>query len=147
MPRLSTRRSAAAAFDMHYGPNMTPMVDVTLVILIFFMASAAFLGPEWFVNAALPVRAAQRTPEPDSTTRLRVTLSPGPGGRGTLADAGDQHALSPAALDAFLTGEARRLGPANLIVIVEPAPTVPYEDVVRVHEACARLGIKVGLAP
>jgi len=37
-----------------FGPNMTPMVDVVLVILIFFMASTAFIGPEWFLRAALP---------------------------------------------------------------------------------------------
>jgi len=37
-----------------FGPNMTPMVDVTLVILIFFMASATIAGPEWFLRADLP---------------------------------------------------------------------------------------------
>ncbi|MEM9372464.1 MAG: biopolymer transporter ExbD [Planctomycetota bacterium] len=36
------------------APNMTPMVDVTLVILIFFMASATIAGPEWFLRAQLP---------------------------------------------------------------------------------------------
>lgn len=37
-----------------FGPNMTPMVDVTLVILIFFMASATIAGHEWFLKADLP---------------------------------------------------------------------------------------------
>ncbi len=37
-----------------FGPNMTPMVDVTLVILIFFMASASIAGHEWFLRAQLP---------------------------------------------------------------------------------------------
>jgi len=43
---------------------MTPMVDVVMVILIFFMASAAFLGAEWFLKAAIPSkRGAARTPQ------------------------------------------------------------------------------------
>ncbi|MFZ4431104.1 MAG: biopolymer transporter ExbD [Phycisphaerales bacterium] len=51
-------RSARATHESHYGPNMTPMVDVVMVILIFFMASAAILGPEWFIKSNLPVMAA-----------------------------------------------------------------------------------------
>src|SRR5215813_7077601 len=63
------RRNAQALYDQHYGPNMTPMVDVVMVILIFFMASTAFLGPEWFLKTHLPRAGAHA--------------------RGTLADAGE----------------------------------------------------------
>ena len=52
---MTGRRGRGAA---HFGPNMTPMVDVVMVILIFFMASAAFVGEEWFLFAAIPVQAA-----------------------------------------------------------------------------------------
>ena len=51
------RRAALDVWSMNFGPSMTPMVDVVLVILIFFMASASFVGPEWFLRAALPVLA------------------------------------------------------------------------------------------
>ena len=37
-----------------FGPNMTPMVDVVLVILIFFMAATTIVGQEWFLSADLP---------------------------------------------------------------------------------------------
>ena len=37
-----------------FGPNMTPMVDVVLVILIFFMAATTIVGQEWFLKADLP---------------------------------------------------------------------------------------------
>lgn len=33
---------------------MTPMVDVVMVILVFFMVSAAFLGPEWLLGSLVP---------------------------------------------------------------------------------------------
>jgi len=35
------------------GLMMTPMVDVVLVILIFFMASTTIAGYEWFLQAAV----------------------------------------------------------------------------------------------
>lgn len=132
-------------FDQHFGPNMTPMVDVTLVILIFFMASTAFLGPEWFVRAALPVRGP-RSASQDQPTTLRVTLGTDDNGR-TLAAVADRSGLDPGALESFLAAEALRAGVDKVVVIVEPSPQTPYEDVVRVHELCARLKIKVGLAP
>ncbi|MEZ6319152.1 MAG: biopolymer transporter ExbD [Phycisphaerales bacterium] len=47
-------RGALAVHELHFGPNMTPMVDVVMVILIFFMASTALLGPEWFIRAHVP---------------------------------------------------------------------------------------------
>src|SRR6056297_968705 len=37
-----------------FGPNMTPMVDVVLVILIFFMAATTIAGQEWFLRTDLP---------------------------------------------------------------------------------------------
>lgn len=58
------RRHAGARAALHAGPNMTPMVDVVMVILVFFMASAAFVGPEWFLTA----QAVSRTPPPTPTT-------------------------------------------------------------------------------
>ena len=39
-----------------FGPNMTPMVDVVLVILIFFMAATTIVGQEWFLQTDLPER-------------------------------------------------------------------------------------------
>ncbi|MBK9187923.1 MAG: biopolymer transporter ExbD [Phycisphaerales bacterium] len=145
MRRLSTRRNAAAQFDLHYGPNMTPMVDVTLVILIFFMASAAFLGPEWFVKAALPVRGSVPATQ-QQLTHLRVVLTRAADGS-MLAGVGDRTGLTTATLEAFIASQALAHGRENVVVVVEPAPDVSYDAVVRVHEICARAGVRAGLAP
>jgi len=56
-------RGAASRGTLHFGPNMTPMVDIVMVILVFFMASAAFVGPEWFLAA----QAVDRQPAPAVT--------------------------------------------------------------------------------
>lgn len=142
---LSGRKSALAMHAGQIGPNMTPMVDVVMVILIFFMASAAFLGPEWLLKTALPSRSAEPSAPaaapPPLVLRLDIRSGPEPfivinGGPATrTAD------LSPA-LQAAMTD--RR--PADVIVLVVPEPDAPYEAVVRVHELCAELGIeKIGL--
>src|SRR4051794_22657744 len=38
----------------HIGPNMTPMVDVVLCILIFFMLGTTFAGSELFLTSTMP---------------------------------------------------------------------------------------------
>ncbi len=66
------------------GPNLAPMVDVVLVILIFFMASIVFVGPEWFLPAALPAQNTEKQAEsldpyalPDPTLSVRVSMVDG----------------------------------------------------------------------
>ncbi len=46
------RRSRAGA-----GPNMTPLVDVVMVILIFLMLAGGFDGAEHFMAARVPIHA------------------------------------------------------------------------------------------
>jgi biopolymer transport protein ExbD len=147
------RRDALHQHTMHFGPNMTPMVDVVMVILIFFMASAAFLGSEWFLNAALPFDAGRgvnpnvkQDPLSLPPVRLDVVLDVEPDGstavtfldlrRGTLAD-------FEARLSAFKQDDAAK----DLEVVIRPNPRVRYGDIVRVHSACDRAGLfKVGIA-
>jgi biopolymer transport protein ExbD len=145
------RRSALHTWEMNFGPNMTPMVDVVMVILIFFMASTSFVGAEWFLRAAIP-REQAATTQPQETgdpfrlppARFEITLSRQDSltvitGRGiepcTLAD-----------LPAQLADLARDAGD-EVVLIIRSQPDVPYADIIRAHEAAASAGIeKVGLA-
>jgi biopolymer transport protein ExbD len=138
------KRNAQSLYEAHYGPNMTPMVDVVMVILIFFMASTAFLGPEWFLKTNLPVRGTPPAGAPEPT-RVTVGLSISDEGQ-TLVSIGAVAGLAMTELEARIVEQANASGPDNLVVMVSPGPGVPYEDVVQVHEVCARAGIaKVGL--
>ena len=139
------RRDAQAVYALHYGPNMTPMVDVVMVILIFFMASAVVLGPEWFVRTNLPRADTASTPTPGSEP-LRLTV------RMTRADGATSvqfNTDAPLALDQGVAGVqaiAQRRAPEDIIMLFEPAGDVPYEDVVLMHAACREAGIaRVGL--
>ena len=42
---------------IHYdsGPNMTPLVDVVMVILIFMMLVGQFIGAEHYLVSNLPI--------------------------------------------------------------------------------------------
>jgi biopolymer transport protein ExbD len=144
-------RSARALYEQHAGPNMTPMVDVVMVILIFFMASTAFLGPEWFLRSALPTPGpADASASPP--TRVRVRLVAQAGETAAVVTVNDEPSLAAMPLEgaeallAARAGATGGTGAAGLVVLVEPEPAASYDAVVRIHEACARLGVtRVGL--
>lgn len=147
------RRDALHVHSLHFGPNMTPMVDIVMVILIFFMASAAFLGNEWFLKAAIPFEAG-RGKSPDKPndplalppTRTDILLDTDHDGR-TVVTLGA--ALLRASIDEFVSYIARfrnDKGAGEIEVVIRPTRRVPYADVVRVHSACDDVGIyKVGI--
>jgi biopolymer transport protein ExbD len=147
------RRNAQALYAMHYGPNMTPMVDVVMVILIFFMASAVVLGPEWFVRTNLPKRDTASTPRPESQPlRLSVRLThdapaDDPSApRTTLVQFNDDAPVTLAVALAALQPAMQGRPADEVVMLITPDRDVPYEDVVQLHAACQGLGItRVGL--
>lgn len=139
------RRGALDVWSANFGPSMTPMVDVVLVILIFFMASTAFVGPEWFLRAALPApdTGEQRDPDPFDLppADFPVVLVVGPDGITRVSGFG----VEDAPVGTFIsrmTEIVTPLAPDKIVVFVEASDNVPYEDVVRVHESCTGLGIE-----
>lgn len=152
--KASTRlRTAATVASRDFGPNMTPMVDVVMVILIFFMAGSAILGPEWFLGAR--VEEAQTAPRGDRPgeppeddpfaldlppTRVRVTLASVNG-----ATRVEGLNLSNATLDdlAARLRDLRDTGVTpTLEIVVAPSSDTAYQDVIRAYELCAQSGAR-----
>ncbi len=172
MPRRSfRRRDALYNWSLHFGPNMTPMVDVVMVILVFFMASAAFLGPEWYLKSLVPRKPPEGAgltdagaPKPGERppVRLEIVLDVDGAGKAVATGAGKTNAtvdemgdvLRAEADKASGTGKGSGSGAtqgegATLEVLIRPTARVPYRDVVRLHEAAQRAGIQrvgVGLS-
>jgi len=84
-----------AAQKVHYdsGPNMTPLVDVVMVILIFLMLTGTFTGATWYLKSNVPIdpRGAKTTeaksdnPYPDTAkVDVRVSYAPNMAGGGQL---------------------------------------------------------------
>lgn len=128
-----------------FGPNMTPMVDVVLVILIFFMAATTIAGQEWFLRADLP---EQRDETDDAagfdlpTPMLDLAL---------FVDAGTVRVrgLGDGVLD--LDAVIERIGgmdPAmgqGLILRVGAGDEVPYGAIVALHDAGNAKGMRVAI--
>jgi biopolymer transport protein ExbD len=136
---------------MHHGPNMTPMVDVVMVILIFFMATASVLGPDWFLKTSLPRAAASDAPAGAVVCRLEVDRD-GASAVVTCAAIGlERVALDRAGVErvaAALKTKRDAGEKGSLVVLISPSAEVLYQDLISLHEVCERLEIlKVGVVP
>lgn len=150
------RRDALHQHAQHYGPNMTPMVDVVMVLLIFYMSVASFAGQEWFLRTALPKPAQAggggEQPPPEKpvdpfalgAARFEVTLFVNASRTFVRGQGFDNVPIGE------LSGALRRLSlgtsEADIVLIIRSEPGVPYGDVIRAHDAAAAANItQVGL--
>lgn len=130
---------------------MTPMVDVVMVILIFFMAAMGLSVAEQYLRTGLPDTVSERSDDP---ARPGLETAPGelPASRallslrrrsgGTLVTGLGMTDVPLSRIDERLTQFAEAGAADTLIVIVSPDPDVPYQDVVIVHDSCARAGVR-----
>ncbi|TVQ59544.1 MAG: biopolymer transporter ExbD [Phycisphaerales bacterium] len=157
--RTSQRNLRSRRRGVHGGgPNMTPMVDVVLVILIFFMAAMGLAVREHFIRTGAPSAAADagRAPGPsaalpdDPLPASRAVLRLVRDDRRTLVSGLGMTRVGISEVDARLQQFAEAGAAESVIVIVAPDADVPYQDVVLVHDACARAGVanvRLGLTP
>ena len=139
------------AKKVHYdsGPNMTPLVDVVMVILIFLMLAGSFVGQEHFLVSNLPFSekgtgAAAPPPGyiPDEPLDIRVDRRPT--GDGFIATAGqirvdnNQDALTQQLLR--MRKQLNAAGkPTNTIQVkINPGKNVKYKHLIAVYEAALR---------
>jgi biopolymer transport protein ExbD len=148
-----------AAKKVHYesGPNMTPLVDVVMVLLIFLMMAGKFTGQERYLVSNLPLRqtgAGGATPPPggfpkDEPLEVEVT-SPLPDR--FVARVGQYKAESAAELEQTLRQLQNQLIAAgkkqeDLQVIIAPDRAVKYKFLIDVYTAAQLAGFqKVGFS-
>ncbi|HUN80035.1 MAG TPA: biopolymer transporter ExbD [Phycisphaerae bacterium] len=123
-------------------PNLAPMIDVVMVILIFFMLGTTFAVSEGMMKARLPVPPANASKVAMIPT-VRIHLQ-----RGTVANTcrvlvmGTSFDDSPSGDSlAHLLAQKRSAG-ADLTspVQITADPDVPYQFVVTAMDACNRTG-------
>jgi len=127
-----------------FGPNMTPMVDVVMVILVFFMAGMAFVAPELFISTGIASTrergegaAVERDPFELPPVTFTITLR-----RDGAVTVVDGAGMDGVGVDAVEAAVRELLGRGELGVLIAPASDVPIEDVVFVQGACARAGVE-----
>lgn len=129
---------------------MTPMVDVVMVILVFFMGAMGLAAVEQHLRTGAPkeareqsgaAEASERPPsaggEASSRAVLRLRRA---GGLTTVSGLGMEN-VGLAEIDRRLAQFANVGAGEGLIVVVAPAGDVPYQDVVIVHDSCAKAGL------
>ncbi len=114
--------------------NMTPMIDVTFQLIIFFLLSSHLAQQETQLELELPTAASGRQAADDARPRLSVNVSSD--GSVMLGST----ATSPQEMSGRLRIERERLGD-DLEVRMRADRAVPYGAVEPVLLSCAEAGI------
>lgn len=149
MTRRTRFNRIPRSWGMSFGPNTTPMADVILVILIFFMAGVALVGPSWFMPAAIDSPGDEPAPAeaeylalPPATFTIRLTRS----GDGVLISGIGPEPCSINQAGARILALTGGAPTDDVIVSVAPDGDVPMQAVVDIHDACRAAGIRrIGL--
>ncbi|HWC88784.1 MAG TPA: biopolymer transporter ExbD [Pirellulales bacterium] len=117
--------------------NMTPMIDVTFLLIIFFLLASHFAQQEVQLDLDLP-SAASGQPIKESQAR-RITINVLADGQALL---GGQRLAGPE-LSRRIEFESRQLASPGeeLEVRIRTDRSAPYRDVEPILLACARAGI------
>ena len=128
-------------------PPLTPMIDVTFQLLLFFLLTCEFRESEGLIPGSLPLGGNySRTiePPPDEPDPIRIRLHPTAdrmaaiyqvnGARGTIH--------GPAELYAHLKGLHEQLGGADAPVVIVPKADVPWEFVVEAFNQAVRANFR-----
>jgi biopolymer transport protein ExbD len=116
------------------GFNMTPMIDVVFLLIIFFLVSSHLARQE--VQMPLPLPTASSGERPIDTATRRVTINVLSDGRLMLAGKPVEAEQLRERLD-----EALRESGGEIEVRIRSDRTVAYQYVEPILLACARTGI------
>ena len=139
------------AKQVHYdsGPNMTPLVDVVMVILIFLMLAGSFGANEWYLTSKsvktgggsgpppelkpgeLPDEIIEVQILPDTTYGFRV-LSGDINSQGRAPDRDWLIGRFTAKMQQY---ESQKTPIDRLQVVLAPSNNAQYEHIARVYEA------------
>ncbi len=140
------KMKGAKAVHYESGPNMTPLVDVVMVILIFLMLAGQFGGAEHFLASNIPLSKGGVGPDNspasiDEPIEIRVD-SPSPDrftARAGVINATDGPTLTKGLtrLRAVMAEQLKAKGKSasDIQVKISPGRNVKFEHVIAVFEA------------
>lgn len=116
------------------GFNMTPMIDVVFLLIIFFLVSSHLAKQETHLQLPLPVADSGNKSVDESTARVTINVL----SDGSLLLAGKK--VDPTDLQQRLLNRVADVG-SSLQVRIRSDRTAPYRFVEPVMLACSRTGI------
>jgi biopolymer transport protein ExbD len=121
------------------GFNMTPMIDVVFLLIIFFLVSSHLARQEIQLELDLPDATSGNRPSDDEDVRrVVVNVLPKVRPEGRLQVGG--RVMDPDGLAALVDYESRQAG-KPLEVRIRSDRRVPYRDVEPIMIACVRAGV------
>ncbi|MGC8624715.1 MAG: ExbD/TolR family protein [Phycisphaerae bacterium] len=123
----------------HVGPNMTPMVDVVMVILIFFMLGSSFVSSDWYLTNNTPaIKGGLSNVKTHAMPPTRINIKLRVRGTRTVAIMpGLQTADLSGELATFLADKHKALAKGVPVqVFISPSNGVPYKDVITAYSDC-----------
>jgi biopolymer transport protein ExbD len=124
--------------DRSLGFNMTPMIDVVFLLIIFFLISSHLTKQEQQVKLALPI--AKTGAHPTQLTNPRLVINLLVDGRLVIQD----EEIARDQLSARIGASLQRLAPKdreNFEVRIRCARETPYEFVQPILTGCVQQGI------
>jgi biopolymer transport protein ExbD len=155
MNATNHRRGILKKMQVHIGPNMTPMVDVVMCILIFFMLGTSLTAPELFLKSHTAAIEKAGLGSMNGTQKLpdvRMNIKLARQGDKTYVSAFDEQLMPMDAIDSadqsgnaaiFAKLAARRKAISDDVqVLIVPDNNVPYQDVITIYDDCIKLAFK-----
>lgn len=139
------RLSVAKKVHYNAGPNLTPLADVALVILIFFMLVGSF-GSEHYLTSHTPlVQTGTAKQEGQWLPNEPLEIDVKSIGQDFEATVGQVKTSDPAALVKQLTIMRQNLQRAgtkadDVQVVVAPVKSTKYDHLIRVYESALDAG-------
>ncbi len=143
LSKKHARRSMHAAH--HVGPNMTPMVDVVMVILIFFMLGSSFVSPDWYLTNNTPaIKGGLSNVKTNAMPPTRINIKLRVRGTHTVAILpGLQTGDLSGELATFLTNKHKALVKGVPVqIFISPSNGVPYKDIITTYSDCIQARFK-----
>lgn len=132
------------------GPDLTPVVNIAMVILVVFMLTTTFVEPQLYMQSrvAMMERGGRSQLPPDWTppTALPILVSMDPQAPGSFrADvgaqqAGDVEALGDILRQHYQSFELAGTDPLDVQVEISPQSHVVWQHLITVYEAAQRAG-------
>jgi biopolymer transport protein ExbD len=129
-------RVPASASRGGLGFNMTPMIDVVFLLIIFFLVSSHLAQQETQLELDLPAAASGERPGEDAIRRVVVNVLPGGEGRIQVG----AKVVPPQDLEQLIGYESRQTG-GKLEVRIRSDRRAPYRLVEPIMIACAKAGV------
>ncbi len=124
-------------------PPLTPMIDVTFQLLLFFLLATTFRQAEGQIPAALPQRHQATGLDQTIVRPIRVTVLPtADGGAAFYLDGASAPLADAQRLHRELVARRQAYGSDEVPVAIQPRWDVPWQYVVEADNQAHRAGFK-----